>query len=413
VNGSERRSGLLSPAHRLMIAAFVMDLAIAMIGIAVQFMGNALDARPMILGLLGTASPAAYTLGCLVTGRLSDKFGRRLLNSASCLICAGAWLAMTQVKTPIQLLALVPISGAAISMFWPPLQAWLSEVTVGGRRQLIRNIGNFNISWTVGLMLGPPIAGLAWDLSRAAPFAIAAVGALGLLVMLQTIPSEVEGGGEAVPEDALADRPCPEVSQHYLHLAWVANFASWFGRGMNIVVFPKLGTMMELPERYIGVVIATFLAGQLLMFAYLRERTGWQYRLWPLLAALGAGAVGWVIAWFARDPLTFVLAFALGGMGAGVTYVSSLYYSLEGRTVSRGARTGIHEAVLGSGVFLGPLSAGAIAGYAGFRAPYIVTAGVFVLVAAIVWGMWRRMPKDVAEAEEECSAEVPVEVSGE
>ncbi|MGC9317160.1 MAG: MFS transporter [Armatimonadota bacterium] len=380
----------ITPVHRLIVAAFVMDMGVAMVGMAVQFMGNALEAAPTILGLLGTASPAAYTLGCLVTGRLSDRFGRRLLNSAACLVCAAAWLAMTQAETALQLLAIIPVSGAAISMFWPPLQAWLSEVTVGGRRHLVRNIGGFNISWTIGLMLGPPAAGLAWDLGHAAPFIIAAAAVIGVLMLLQTIPAQVEGGGEADPQDE-ADAPDGEIARRFLYLAWIANFASWFGRGMNIVVFPKLGTEAGLRPRIIGTTIAIFLAGQLLMFLYLRTRSGWQYRLWPLLAALGAGSAGWLIAYSASSPLLYAVAFAIAGMGAGVTYVSSLYYSLQGHAVARGARTGIHEAVLGSGIFLGPLFGGLVADHVGLNAPYLATAALFALFGAIVYATWRRM----------------------
>ncbi len=399
---------IFTPVRRLFVAALVFDLAIAMIGLAVQFLGNSLGATPLVLGLLGMASPAAYALGCLFTGRLSDRIGRRLLATASCLICAAAWLVMTQVNTPLQLLAIIPVSGAAISLFWPPLQAWLSEIPVGGRRRLIANIGTFNISWTIGLMLGPPIAGLAWGLGPAAPFALAAAGVAGLLLLLQSVPTEVEGGGEQTPRDMERPRPDAAVARSYLHLAWIANFASWFGRGMNIVVFPKLASEMGMSERLIGIIIATYLAGQLLMFLYLRNRSGWQFRLWPLLAALGAGCLGWVIAWTAQSPPVFALSFIVCGMGAGVTYASSLFYSLEGQAVSRGARTGIHEAVLGSGVFLGPLFGGAIADWIGLQAPYLFTAGIFVCIAGALFTVWRAGGRPGAKIQQQ-----PTEVTGE
>ncbi len=396
----------LTPVRRLFIAAFGFDLALAMIGLAVQFLGRELGATPMVLGLLGMASPATYTIGCLFTGRLSDRVGRRVLATASCLICAAAWLAMTQTNTPLQLLAIVPISGATISLYWPPLQAWLSEITVGGHRRLIANIGSFNVSWTVGLMIGPPVAGLAWGMGPAGPFVISAAAVLGLAILLQTIPDEVEGGGREIPEDRNRTRPNPRIAQRYLHLAWIANFASWFGRGMNLVVFPNLGAQAGMSERLIGILIATYLAGQLMMFVFLRGRSGWQFRVWPLLAALGSGCAGWIIAFSAQAPLTFAVAFALGGMGAGVTYASSLFYSLEGRSGGRGARTGIHEAVLGSGVFLGPLAGGAVADYISPQAPYIFTAALFLCVAGVVFLFWRSRVRGQSTRDQP-----PVEVS--
>ncbi|MBD3291437.1 MAG: MFS transporter, partial [Armatimonadia bacterium] len=365
----------MPPVYRIFIAALVMDLAIAVIGLGVQLLGNDLGASPSMLGWLGTVGALCYAIGCLFSGRLSDRIGRRVCVSLSCTICGLAWLTMTQAGSALQLLAILPFSGAGISMFWPPVQAWMSEITVGGRKRLNQNIGAFNISWTIGLMLGPVVAGLAWDideylpaltdavqqagiareLGRYAPFLLAAICAVGVLALVQSIPREVPGGGEPAPEDKDFVAPHSNIASRFLHLAWIANFASWFGRALNIVIFTKIATEMGLSGSLIGVIIAMFLAGQLLMFLYLRNRSGWQYRLWPLLTALGVAAVAWVVAWFAQSPLVFGVAFAVAGMGAGVTYVSSLYYSLEGQSVSRGARAGIHEAVLGSGVFLGPL----------------------------------------------------------
>ncbi len=398
----------LGPVPKLLIAAFVMDLSVAMVGLSVQFRANELGATPLVLGLLGTASSLAYTIGCLFTGRLSDRFGRRLLAGGSCLICAGAWLAMTGAGTPMRLLAIVPFSGAAIAMFWPPLQAWLSEVTVGGRGRLVENLGAFNVAWTVGLMLGPPVAGFAWALGSAAPFIIATASVLGVLILLHTIPAHVEGGGEDAPEDD-AERPDGEVARRFLYLAWIANFASWFGRGMNGVVFPKLGLDLGLSERTVGLVIASLLAGQLIMFLFLRTRSSWRYHLWPLTIALVAGGAGYVLAYVSASPLAFAASFALSGVGAGVTYVASLYYSLEGGADSRGGRTGIHEAVLGSGLFIGPLMGGILGQSMGLRAPYVATALVFALTAVVMHIVSRRMALKARSTE----AQRPAEVSGE
>ena len=413
----------IPPVHRIFIAALVMDLAIATVGLGVQLLGNDLGASPSMLGWLGTIGALAYTIGCLFSGGLSDRFGRRLLVSFSCGACGVVWLTMTQAGSALQLLAILPFSGASISLFWPPVQAWMSEITVGGKKRLNQNIGAFNIAWTIGLMLGPVVAGLAWDidrylpalteaarragiaegLGRFAPFVIAAVGAFAVLVLVQTIPRRVPGGGEPAAEDNDAVRPHSSVASRFLHLAWIANFASWFGRALNIVIFTKIATMMGLSGSTIGITVAMFLAGQLLMFLYLRNRSGWQYKLWPLLAALGAASGAWVLAWFAWAPWVFATAFAIAGMGAGVTYVSSLYYSLDRQAVSRGAMAGIHEAVLGSGVFLGPLAGGYVAEQAthylpemvALRVPYLLSATVFVLIGVTVYVAWRQMMQNM------------------
>lgn len=370
--------------RKLLIAACVMDLATAMIGLAVQFRGNQLGASPLVLGLLGTFSSLAYALGCLITGRLSDSHGRRALTGASCLVCGAAWLLMIRADSPLQLLAIVPISGGAISMFWPPLQAWLAEVTVGGRKQLITNVGGFNVAWTIGIMLGPPAAGFAWALGYAAPFVIGVALVLITLALLGAVPTRVDGGGQSSLEDAEEETRDGEVARRFLYLAWIANFASWFGRGMNTVVFPKLGADIGYSESTIGLVTAALLAGQLAMFAILRTRSGWRYRVWPMTVSLATGALGYLLAYVSGSPGAFAASFALSGFGAGVTYLASLYYSLEGGADSKGGRAGIHEAVLGSGLFLGPLMGGLVGQALDLRAPYLATVLVFVVTAAVM-----------------------------
>ena len=378
-----------TPARRLMAAAFVMDLGVAVIGLSVQFKARELGATPLQLGMLGSFGALSYAVFCLLTGRLSDSWGRRLLASASCVGCGIVWLIMTQAGSPAQLLCLVPFSGASIALFWPTLQAWLSQVSASPSR-LTRNIGDFNVSWTIGLMFGAPVAGLLWGYGQHVPFVFAAAIILLLLVFMQTVRGGNRSSNSAGPEP-MGEAPVdPTLTRQFLYLAWIANFAAWFSRGLTNVVFPKLANELGMGERLIGMVIATFLAGQLLTFIYLRRQSGWQYRLWPLGVALVWAAAGMTVAYFARTPVVFTAGFAMAGMGAGVTYFASLYYSLQGHVGSRGARSGIHEAVLGSGVFFGPLAGGAVANYVDLHTPFLLAAGVFALTALVISVVWSR-----------------------
>ncbi len=253
-----------TPARRLMASAFVMDLGIAVIGLSVQFKGRELGATPLQLGLIGAISALSYAVFCLLTGRLSDSWGRRLLASASCVGCGIVWLIMTRAGSPAQLLCLVPFSGASIALFWPTLQAWLSQVSSSPSR-LTRNIGDFNVSWTIGLMFGAPVAGLLWGYGHDVPFVFAAVIILLLLVFLQTVHGGNRSGNSAAPEPVDEAPVDPTLTRQFLYLAWIANFAAWFSRGLTSVVFPKLGNdlgMAELSAQTFRLAVPALAAGR-------------------------------------------------------------------------------------------------------------------------------------------------------
>jgi len=70
------------------------------------------------------------------------------------------------------------------------------------------------------------------------------------------------------------------------------------------------------------------------------------------------------------------------GIGIGICSFSSLFYSVN-TYHNRGARAGIHETFLGSGVLIGPLVGGITAQIYSLKTPYITAAlinGIFIIV---------------------------------
>ncbi len=63
-----------------------------------------------------------------------------------------------------------------------------------------------------------------------------------------------------------------------------------------------------------------------------------------------------------------------------MVYFSSIFYSLN-NLEGKGQKSGIHEAVLGTGLLLGPLVGGTIAEAFTLRSPYVLA--IFVIGAAI------------------------------
>ena len=119
------------------------------------------------------------------------------------------------------------------------------------------------------------------------------------------------------------------------------------------------------------------------VFIYARYGQRWQYKLWPLLLVQGGAAAASLVVASTQNVGAFAAAFVMLGINAGLAYVSALFYALHGRQEGKGRSSGFHEAVVGSGVFMGPLVGGLVAQYVNVRAPFVVCAGVLLLATAV------------------------------
>ncbi len=377
----------------LLLAAFAVDLAAATVGLATQFLGIKLNASTVLLGLYGTVGATVYGVGCFFAGRSSDRFGRRI-SAAFLALAAVVWLVLGLQRSPYTLLYLIPVGSGCLAFFWPLVQAWIGDLVPDGRRLTVV-LGSFNVLWTAGLMVGPVLCGYLWGFHNLAPFLLVMAVAWGVALSLLTVPT-VDGSGE---DDASGGNGSPTRfdprTDLYLPLAWLANFASWFGAGAARTLFPKVGTEMGFSEVTIGWVLFANLAGQLLAFLGLRQATWWHYRRKPLMLGLLIGALGMAASVWAESPLAFGLAFAWVGTANGFTYVASLFYSLQAPQRLRGRRTGIHEAIIGAGLAGGPLVGGLVGTAFGLRAIFVAGAVVFagvLLAELLLWARYRATP---------------------
>jgi MFS family permease len=291
------------------------------------------------------------------------------------------------------IIAVLPLSGIGMSLFWPSLQAWIAEHSTGAEG-LNRNLGRFNILWSIGLMLGPLATSYLWVVSHDLTFVLPSALLLLLIPVALLTPRGARPTEMADGAPSEEDGPHPEADL-FLRLAWIGNFAAFFIGGIILAMFPKLGWELKYSEPSVGWLLFGYRLAQVLMFIYTSREARWQYRLWPLLAAEGVAAAGMVVAAFARTPALFAIGFATAGACAGVTYVASLFYSLHGREDGRGRNSGFHEAVLGSGGFLGPLLAGIAAQFIDIQYTFLMAAGMMVVgvgLQATLYRSCRRAP---------------------
>lgn len=327
------------------------------------------------LGLLGFGPAIVYALSCAGSGLWVDRFGFRKVITAACLFLPAVFLSIFWVSRYRHLLLLALAAGVGASFFWPAMIRWLGE---DAREDTLRlRVGNYNIALIGGVMVGPLISGFLFPIDYRLPFLLSAGLALAILLIFRLGKKPLPAGGGLAPSDPVREDLSDKPRTGFDYIGWAANFGAWFAIGSSQALFPGLALQLPDPigERALGVMIALIPAGQVAVFILLRSFRRWHYRYSFLLLFQLLGLGGLLILAFNRAPLIFFAGFLGIGFAGGMTYFSSIYYSVH-RQEKKGKKGGFHEAFLGLGVALGPLAGGLAGRQLGLRAPYLLAAAV-------------------------------------
>ncbi len=382
-----------APSHRLVGGVFVMDVASGCAMLAVQFVGVALGASSVMLGLLGAVGGATYTILCLCSGGVANRFGPRRTTLLATVLTVVVWLAMAQAGRIELLLGLVVALGVTTALFWPSVMVWVADLSSEQARGLGRTLGLFNISWSAGFLMGAVVAGVLWDWVGQNSFYLSVAAGMLLLMLLQCTPGSVGGVRESVPDKSPAV-PHPALGRRLCIAGRVGLFASWFCTTTIRALFPKVGEVLGYSSALVGWAAGVPYLSTVVIFALARITGRWQYRPWKLWLAVPVGIVGMVLAMFARAPWQFVVSFLLVGCCAGISYLASQFYGLHQPEHRRGPSMRYHEAVVGAGSVVGPLFAGLVVHYTGWLpAMFALGAGVMVVAGLVQIVLWWVMSK--------------------
>jgi MFS family permease len=380
---------------------FAFFLPAALIDLALYANLFALEQRTLSLGgdardlsWLAATYIGVYVFSSLAAGRFADTAWRdRLLVTASALL-AGAFALGLVTNAAWQFRAVLAVTGALSASFWPSIQSKIGE-EARASGDMSGAIGGFNLAWSLGKAAGLFGAGPLYEWRTGAPFAVAALAAaiatLSLVAAARGPRISTSHAPAAAPAAAAAAAAAtPRVKKRaFLVAALAANFLGYGANALAVALVPALGRTLDLSPTVQGGLLATTVAGQFSGFLLLRGGRRWHYRIGPLLgveALFFAAALPLVVA--ERWPLLLPSLFAYG-LFLSASYASSIYYSLD-YDERRGLRTGIHEAVLGTGGFVLPLAGGALAARpGGTRAPYIMAAAAAALLIGFQGAVFR------------------------
>lgn len=361
------------------LASFLLALGHGMGFIAIPLYAGLMGASVFQLGLFGTLFSLSYALCCSFSGSVSDRLGRRWVLIPGCLLTSLAFLGMGTIQTIFPLMLLNALVGVTAAFAWPTLMAWFGDAQ--GGKALDKGLGLFNAAMSLGMTIGPLMGGMLFELHPAWPFWIAGGLALPVPLLLAGVPSHRE---KRIRLARTPGKPAvhPQIQRTFLQIGWMANFTGWFAHNTVRSLFPQLATNLGMSPGLIGFLLSLLRLSQTATYVVMGRQDGWHFRLGPLLSWQLLALPALLLIFWGVSALSFGVAFLLLGVLLGVTFQSSLYYSLQGGTET-GKRSGWNESILAGGGLLGPFLGGLIGGPFGLQAPYLLC---FLMMALGIGG---------------------------
>lgn len=366
----------------LLAGVFVMEgFDIAAMSIAVPRLEGALGLAPASFGWVFTALLIGLGAGGALIAPLGDRFGRRALIVAGCLVTGLATLATASASSIAEFLVWRLLTGLALGACLPNVSALSSELAPETMRATIMAVVS------AGIPLGLSAAGLA------APAIIGAAGWQGLFLvpggfavaLALVLFATLEGGRPAGAEPArAAGSRLPQLE--LFRAPWLFPFAVFAVmlafNALNLyllnswlpTVLPGAGLSLDAAAQVAGVAnLAGLAIGVAASVLVDRWRKGLTLMLMFGLMAASFAAIGLS----APDPVrwTLLLMVGVGGANAGGMVLPGLAaYLFPARLLSSAVGMGVLVARLGA--FAGPPLGGAMIA-AG------VPASTFLSVAAL------------------------------
>ena len=363
------------------LLAFLINFSTGMLIISYPLVAiERFGVSALTLGALGTTSAGAYAVSCLVSGTLVDRLGFKKMVIAGSAVLALVYPSILLIEGIGQLFMMAIFGSVGLSFFWPAMMRWIGEEEHGDL--LRKQLGSFSIALIAGIMVGNFAAGKLFEWSPSAPYLLSSLTALAVLLLTLKI--------ERKAPTAAADHPPALVRDHprsgFLLIGWLANFSVFFAVGVAESLFPKLALKLGIAVPVLASLVAMIPLGQIFLFAALRRTHRWHFNYPPLLLLQLLGMGGLAALALTSRSWVFGLAFLLVGACAGMTYFSSIFYSIY-RQRGKGRKSGFHEAFLGGGVAVGPICGGLIARSFDLRAPYwlcVLLIGASILAQVII-----------------------------
>jgi MFS family permease len=184
-----------------------------------------------------------------------------------------------------------------------------------------------------------------------------------------------------------------------------------FGGSMVIHLLPDLAVAIGVPPDDHGYLLAGWRCVIIATYLLMHHAVFWHYRLSTSMLSQVLAAIGLVVIARAESSGTLLVGLALLGQLVGYNYFSGLFYSTAGSSHERRAlAAGIHEATLAGGMAFGTIVGGVLGSVVSHRMPYLLAAGVMLVLIAVQSAAWWRWVRPLRQGSTVVASEPATEM---
>ena len=293
-----------------------------------------------------------YIIAAWQGGKLAQRYGCiRLIYIGCGIVILSLALGMV-LPTATAQVTVFCLWTVGVCFIWPALETLISQ---RAGAELAKMVGIYNVTWAAGAAVGYFTTGILIEkLGMASlfwlPLGLTAVELALLPCAARLLKKEKDRHGQ---EENLTPAVCEADAKRFLLMAWIANPFSYVAINTVIPLIPSIAEKLSLSTGMAGIVCSLWMFARLAAFAAFWRWTGWHYRFRWLAGSFLLMIVCFFGFLMAQSIALLLVAQVGFGLSIGLIYYSSLYYSMN-VTTNHGSNAGLHEAMIGAGLFIGP-----------------------------------------------------------
>jgi MFS family permease len=366
----------------LVFASFFVAVGFGIIAPTIPLFAKSFGVNNAQVGTIISAFALARFASGLISGKLVDKFGERLVYTVGIAFVALSSFAAALAQSYEQLLIFRSAGGLGSSMFSVAAGSIVLRAVRDDQRARAQSL--YNGSFLVGMMAGPVIGGFLTAISLRAPllvyaFLLVVASAAGGFLLRNSVlaarPTEKSVAVKTSIRDALAMKP-------YVIALIISFTTAWVLFGMSRSVLPLFMVEdMKSSASFIGVgfTISAVVQGLYLLKAgRLSDQRG---RKFAAISGLIYLCISVFLLAITFHPWVFLLSMFIGAFGSA--FLSTTPSAIVGDVLKGkgGQVIALYQMSGDAGAMVAPVLLGFIADHYGFRATFAISAA---LVAAVI-----------------------------